>query len=76
MLRNGWDEDRWSEEAKSRQEVWKVEWKLVEDLFKERGIEIVILPNIAEAEEARAAFVATFPTHEITASKEMGGTEN
>lgn len=66
MLRNGWNEDRWSEEARSRQEVWKVEWKLVEDVFKERGIEIVILPMISEAEGTKAAFMATFPTHDYS----------
>lgn len=75
ILRNGWNEDRWSEEARSRQEVWKAEWKLVEDVFKERGIEIIILPNISETERTRAAFMATFPTHHVPASKANGGTD-
>jgi len=75
ILRNGWDEDRWSEEARSRLDIWKAEWKLVEDVFKERGIKIVILPEISEAEGTRAALMATFSTHHVPASEAKGGTD-
>ncbi|KAH8650360.1 hypothetical protein BGZ60DRAFT_421838 [Tricladium varicosporioides] len=49
-LRNGWKEDRWSEEASLRQKTWDANWKLVEDFLKERGIEIVTLQETPVAE--------------------------
>lgn len=41
ILRNGWNEDRWDEESRVRQGIWDAEWKLVEEVFKERGIELM-----------------------------------
>jgi hypothetical protein len=35
ILRNGWNEDRWSEEARPRRNIWNAGLKLVEDVFKE-----------------------------------------
>ncbi|KAH8650396.1 hypothetical protein BGZ60DRAFT_437151 [Tricladium varicosporioides] len=63
ILRNGWEEDHWNDEASSRQKTWDVGWKLVKDFLKERGIEIVALQEIPEAEGNRKAFMNTFPAH-------------
>jgi hypothetical protein len=73
ITRNGWGEDHWQEESRLRQESWSAEWTLVEEVFKERGIELVISQEIPETEGTRRAFTATFPAHDTSAPKVKGG---
>ena len=45
----------------------------MEEVFKERGIELVTSQDIPEAEGTGRAFMATFPTHHSLAAKEKAG---
>ena len=47
----------------------------MEEVFKERGIELVTSQDIPEGEGTRKAFMATFPAHHILVAKEKGGQE-
>lgn len=53
ILRNGWTEYCWSEESRLRQQSWDVEWKLVEKVFRERGIEFVTSQEFQRQRELR-----------------------
>jgi hypothetical protein len=50
VLRNGWYEDHWSQESKSKQEKWGYEWDLVKAFFKERNVTITTSTAIARTE--------------------------
>ena len=65
ILRNGWNEDRWNEESRLRQDSWDAGWKLVQEVFGKRGAELVTSQEIPEAERTSNAFMATFPAHNI-----------
>jgi hypothetical protein len=67
ILRNGSYEDRWKEESMVRQDIWNTEWRVVEEIFKARGVQIVVSSKMPEAENTRRALMATFPVHYISA---------
>ncbi|KAG9229476.1 hypothetical protein BJ875DRAFT_488888 [Amylocarpus encephaloides] len=63
ILWNGWNEDRWNEESKLRQNSWDAGWKLVEEVFKDREIELVTSQRILATDGTKEEFIATFPVH-------------
>jgi hypothetical protein len=75
ILRYGWSEAQWSQESRSRQDGWDLEWKLTLDFFEERNITITTSSTIPEAEGSKKAFMATFAAHHIPAPKVKGGEE-
>jgi hypothetical protein len=75
ILRHGWNEAQWNQKSRLRQESWDAECTFVEEVFKERGIELVTLKDIPEAEGTRIAFMATFPARHISTPKVKGREE-
>ena len=59
ILRNGWGEDRWKEEARLRQKSWDAEWTLMEKVFKKQGIELVTLQESPEVELKKYSWLAS-----------------